>query len=181
MILFLDIIVFAVAVSLKGGWHKRFFTTKIDGTHLSFILIALYAWYMLPLGTAVMFTLGWMLISASMGEEAGAVGDYKAWWGDYEEAIYPPGHSEAGQRVFDRSYGIKKGIQYGLQTGSVMALSLGNWSMAIAGALFPVAYYLGSSLYYYLHRHHAWTYAEPVWGVFFGVAFYLSRIGFLDV
>ena len=114
-----------------------------------------------------------------MGEEAGAAGNHKYWWGDYKDAIYPPGHPDTkpggpNVRVFNRSYGIKKGIQYGMQGTSVMALSLMAWPILIAGALFPAAYFVGQSVKLAVTGKAGWNWSEWLWGGIIGLAYGVS-------
>ena len=117
-----------------------FFMASIESTH-----------------TALLCTFGFLFILVSMGEEAGAVGDYKGAWGPYIE------------KGFGRNYGIKKSIQYGVYGVGVIGIALGSFYPWLAGASFPLCYWIGSSFYRYIHGARSWTYAEPLWGAVLGL------------
>ena len=144
----------------------------VDGSVISLFLAFLFVAATQPsLTVAVLFAAAWTLLWSSMGEEAGSAGDYVEWWGKYKD------------KGFKRDYGIKKGIQYGCFAGAGMALSVGSWALWIAGALFPLCYYLGNSLYRYRHKgaKRGWAYSEPIWGSVVGLAYAFAKMGYLPV
>jgi len=172
--------------NLKSAWksknYKALFKTAfklpfvavakwfIDGSIISVFLVLVYTSAMLTdLSQSLLFTLSYFFVLMSMGEEAGAAGDYKGPWGDYIDA------------GFGRSYGIKKGIQYGAFAGGCMALTMASWCPWIAGALFPLAYYVGNSIYQLVNKTRSWEYSEFIWGAMLGVAFELARTGWLHI
>lgn len=146
-----------------------------DGSIMSLFLVMWYVGFTIgDAATTALFTAGWFTIMMSMGEEAGAAGDHKGPWGDYIEAV-----DATGKQLFSRTYGIKKGIQYGAFAGGIMALALGSWCPWIAGALFPLVYFGGSSLRMAATGKRGWSWAEPLWGLVFGIAYECARHGFL--
>lgn len=156
----------------------------LDGSVISLFIVFVYVAASQPsLTVAALFALSWCLIWMSMGEEAGAAGDYKEAWGDYMEAVYPASHSKAGQLMFGRSYGIKKGIQYGAFCGAGMALAMGSWCLWIAGALFPLCYFTGNSIQRFVSggAKRGWVYSEPLWGAVVGLGYGLAKHGLLPV
>lgn len=215
----INILVFALAVSVKGGLLGRIFknwkrlTDKLDkelkeanqviaslwdgGQYLKLLgavvlypFVAFAKWFVdgsiiswfiilgvtllqLPVEDALVFTLAYALIFQSMGEEAGAVGDYKGGWGDYVE--FPDN--------FGRSYGIKKAFQYGAVLGGALGLVMASWTLFIAGAAMPLVYFAGSSLRLWLkgEQKRGWAYSEPMWGAALGLAFVLAKHGYMAV
>lgn len=153
-------VVINAAHVVKEGVLKWFF----DGSIISVSLIAGTMLFSLPINEAMLFTAAYALILVSMGEEAGAVGDYKEGWGDYVEL---PDN-------FGRTYGIKKAIQYGAFAGGAMALVTASWCLWIAGALMPLVYFAGNSLYRYVKGGRGWEYSEPLWGAVLGLAYAAS-------
>lgn len=172
MIYTLSIIVFSCAVALKGGCLER---SPINGSILSVIVISFFAYFTTgDLNSAALCGLFWMLIRSSMGEEAGAAGDYKGAWGDYLDAKKPD-----GSLYFSRSYGIKKGIQYGCFFGAGISMALGSWCFWIAASTFPICYFIGSSIGLYFTGRRSWAFAEPIYGAVLGLGYALSLDGFL--
>jgi len=165
MILLISTLVFAAAVALKGGHLEKLGINLpvLNGFHLSLLLVGAYSFFMLPLFGAILFIAGFALLRMSMGEEAGAVGDYAGAWGEYID------------KGFGRSYGVKKAAQYGAFAGGFMALALGGaWPMWLAGVAMPAVYFVGNSLYRFKHGTSSWAYSEPLWGAALGIAFALS-------
>ena len=134
----------------------------IDGSNLSALILLFIGLFVFSeADTAIWFALAWWLfVITSIGEEAGAAGDYKQAWGPYIDYT----------EDFGRAYGIKKGAMLGLAGGGLMAAASGWWWFMLAGATFPAVYFLGSSLYRLIHKKGSWTYAEPLYGVPFGLA-----------
>lgn len=135
-------------------------------------------WYSIYLVTPGVFALAWLIaVTPSMGEEAGAAGRWGFWWGDYKDAIYPAGHEDAGKPVFDRMYGIKKGLQRGVWLGAPFTLVTGLPIFIYLGLLFPVLHLIGQQIHYVIHKVDGWKYAEPLIGgicIGVGVGFYLN-------
>jgi len=181
---------------IKNGWDtqdkskffelfllpfKAFAKWFMDGSVISLFLVFIYVAMNQDLTVAVPFALGWVLLWSSMGEEAGAAGDYKGAWGPYMTAsIEEPDRT---RYPFGRSYGIKKGIQYGCFAGGVMALSTGSWCILFAAATFPLCYYLGSSFLYWRTKgaERGWEYGELLWGGVIGLGYALATSGWLPV
>lgn len=143
-----------------------------------FIVFSYVAASQPSLSVALLCALSWCLIWSSMGEEAGAAGDYKGAWGEYVEARNPD-----GELAFNRSYGIKKGIQYGCFFGAGMSMAVGSWCIWIAAATFPLCYFLGSSLQRYISngKIRGWQYAEPIYGAVVGLWYALAISGYLPI
>lgn len=124
--------------------------------------------YVLASGSAVAFLAGvlaWLVaVAPSMGEEAGAVGGYKGAWGEYVTD------------GFGRSYGVKKAVQRGVFTGAVLALVFWHPAVLLAGATFPVAYFIGISIEQYRTKQAAasWHLAELIYGAAIGAGIAVS-------
>lgn len=177
----LSIPIFAIAYTLKGGQ----FPVKF-GKALSAGLIFAYA-----LQTPTDFEYGqiafagcmaaaWLLaVAPSMGEEAGAIGRYGHWWGDYKDAVYsstyPSWTKKSGMPVFDRLYGILKGVQRGAWMGAVFTVAgATTLSIPIMAIGFPLAHFIGQEIYYSIHKRDDWKYAEVLVGSLLGLSYFLS-------
>lgn len=163
---------------IPGFLLTAFVKWFMDGSVISMFIVFVYVAASQPsLTVAALFALSWCLIWMSMGEEAGAAGDYKGAWGEYITATVN------GKLAFGRSYGIKKGIQYGAFAGAGMALAIGSWTLWIAGAMFPLCYYLGNCFQVWVSggKHRGWQFSEPLWGAAVGLAYGLAHAGFLPV
>ena len=185
----LYILIFSALFMIKGGWLGRIKWWKsfddrlkepagskikdirnkvaswfIDGSNLSaLILLVVMAAIQPDFTVAVTFAVAWWIwIISSMGEKAGAVGDYKGGWGPYVDA-----------EEFKRRDGVKDAFIFGIAGGALMSAASGFWAFIIAGASFPVVYFLGSSLYLLIHKSRSWAYAEPLYGIPFGIIYYL--------
>lgn len=160
-------LIFAILGCIKGGSHWNIPKLKeldhgvlgflIDGTRLTTLIVTIWmVWAAGPVGFLI--GLAWFLgIASSMGEEAGASGTYKEWWGPYKN--------------FGRSYGIKKALQRGIYQGALLTLVTGYTPFIVAGATFPICYFVGQSLYTLIHNKNSTAYAEPVFYGVIGVAF----------
>lgn len=169
----MSIIIFSILYAIKGGWlwnipkAEKLKCWLTDGTQLSSILAGLYVGYCTDPIQGILFGLAWWVgVMVSMGEEAGSIGHYKGWWGGYKT------------RGFDRSYGIKKSIQRGIFLGSLLTIATNETLFIIAGATFPVCYFLGSSLHLLIEGKKStykdsWALAEPLYGAVIGIAVFL--------
>lgn len=189
----LSIPVFAIAYMLKGGWLGKiqgwddrvkelgFAGKLLGGKLLSGLLVFLFCaidsgdWLL-----ALMLTVAWFLaVSPSMGEEAGAIGRCRHWWGDYRDAVYLatfPAHKKAGMPVFDRSYGVLKGVQRGAWMGAVFTVAgATTLSIPIMALGFVAAHFIWQEIYYRIHKQDSWAYAEPMIGALIGLCYALSR------
>lgn len=179
MTIVLIITIFAALYAIKGGWHWRikfltvikdklpFIKWFVDGTQLSSFLAAVtVGLYTDPIAGALFGLAWWLGVMPSMGEEAGAVGRWGHAWGQYIRSIDP----KDGKPAFDRSYGIKKAIQRGVFLGALLTLVTGYTPFIIAGATFPIAYFIGTSFAYYVLKQDGWAPAEPLYGAFLGIA-----------
>jgi len=173
---------FAAAMRLKGGGHaqiRRWAAKKLgikfdekhnvigepnfwqagylavtDGSILSAFAVGFMAWHDFGFWVGLFFGAAWFLGNApSMGEIAGAIGGYKGNW-----------------RAEGRAWGWKQGAQRGIFTGSLLALATGNLLFIVAGAAFPLAYYIGVSIQQLISGKVAssWKYGEWFWGGVFG-------------
>lgn len=172
-------LVFAVAHSVKGGWLSKIPAVKqfedsgwlqgriTDGTLLSTTLLFLYGWINHDLLAGTALAACWIgVITSSMGEEAGAIGRWGHWWGDYKD------------RGFDRAYGVKKGIQRGCFNGAGFVLIGGSLVfIPVLSIGFVVAYWIGNEIYYRIHKTDSWEYAEPLYGLMIGWCYAQNHIG----
>lgn len=166
-------IFFPLMMMLKGGWLNKIEAYNawerkqhkvvqwfLDGTNASAILVGIFALTKLDPTMALLFGVAWWLyMMSSMGEEAGAVGDYNGGWGQYVE-----------NEDFGRRYGIKKAVTHGIAGGALLAAASDCWWFIIAGALFVPVYFIGSSVYLLIHKTRSWAYAEPIYGLAFAIA-----------
>lgn len=190
----ITVLAFSALYSIKGGWHWNIPGLKaldhgvvgfiLDGTRLSSILAAIYIGHHADMQTGLLFGLAWFIgVCMSMGEEAGAIGRWGSAWGPYlkwmpETTFYrvpKPLKPVLGRDVFPiqegQLYGWKKGLQRGVFLGALLTLATGYTPFILAGASFPVAYFLGSSLTYLItKRPKSWTCAEPIYGAIIGMA-----------
>ena len=178
--IYLSTFIFALLYAVKGGWlgkwppFKKFresriiFDKLLDGKVLTFVGAFLFGLYFFGLDQwyqALLLAGAWLLgVAPSMGEEAGAVGDYKGGWGDYVE------HSES----FGREYGIKKAIQRGVFTTAPMVLVTGNVPLLVAGASMPIVYFVGNCFSRYVMKEKGWAYSEVLYGAVIGLAFVMG-------
>lgn len=150
------------------GFAKWF----LDGSVISLFVVFFYIAGSQPsLEVALLCAAAWCLIWSSMGEEAGSAGDYTQWWGRYKDA------------GFKRSYGIKKGIQYGCFFGAGMSMAMGSWCIWIAAATFPLCYYAGNSVQRYISKGliGGWKYSEPLYGLILGIGYECAKQGYLPL
>ena len=104
---------------------------------------------------ALALPVAWLLaVAPSMGEEHGAIGDYKEWWGPYR------------LKQFGRDYGIKKGIQRGVFMGALFTLVTGFTPFILFSGLFVPLVWMGQSLNRLILKEPGWTLAEPLIGAF---------------
>lgn len=183
MSLFLCIIIFAAAYTIKGGSLGYIPVLKafqnsgwlqgriMDGKVLSTILVSSYAALSCPVEgmhafAVAVWTAGmWLLaVSPSMGEEAGAIGRMGHWWGPYKEL------------GFTRSYGVKKGLQRGVWTGAVFAMVFGHAYIfiPILGIGFVAAHFIGQDLCWRITKTEGWAWAEPLYGALIGLSIALA-------
>ncbi|AEP08881.1 putative membrane protein [Micavibrio aeruginosavorus ARL-13] len=120
-------------------------------------------WIMLSLLCAVAWALG---VSPRIKEECASVGGYRG-----HELFY-----------LDRMFWVKKAVQRGIFTAAPLAIVLATMiganpaPLLIAGATFPIVYFLGISIYQYRSNTVGigWGYAEPLYGLALGLGFGLS-------
>lgn len=183
----ISIIVFALAMMIKGGWLGRIpgwdaFTKKkrshwglqnvveavkawlLDGTQLSAVLIFLFMAAAQPdLSLAAIFSFcWWVIVLRSIGEEAGAVGDYKGGWGIF-----------INTKQFGRMLGIEAALGHGVMGGFLLALATGWEGFIISLGSFPLCYFIGNSLHQYFHKTTGWAYSEIIYGAVIGFSVFL--------
>lgn len=150
------------------GWNKireesLIFDVLLDGKVLSTVgAIILGAVGTGNVTDGVMIGLAWLIaVSPSMGEEHGAIGDYKG-------AL--PNYLERDMTVRGRKYDVKKGIQRGVFMGAAFALATGFTGFIVASLLFIPCVYIGQSLNRLILKVPGWTLAEPlIGGIVIGV------------
>jgi len=178
-------LIFAIAYAIKGGWigkiqgwdawrksQPKALSMILDGKFIAglivFVFILLSSFD--PIYSLVMLTAWLLAVSPSMGEEAGAIGRYGHWWGDYHDAVY----SDTSKPVFNRSYGVLKGVQRGVWMGAVFTVAGATaLSIPIMGLGFVAAHFIGQELYFRLHGRDSWAYSEPLVGALIGVCLFL--------
>jgi len=182
--IYVAVIIFAIAYAIKGGWigkiqgwdewrdSQPIAIQKITGGKF---ISALLVFVFLLLSSfdpvyAVVMLAAWLLaVSPSMGEEAGAIGRWGTWWGDYRVAVYP----NTDKFVFNRSYGVLKGVQRGVWMGAVFTVAGATaLSIPIMGLGFVAAHFAGQELYYRLHKRDSWAYSEPMIGALIGICLF---------
>lgn len=179
----LSIPVFAIAYMLKGGWlgkiqgwddlvQKLGFAGKLlGGKFLAGLVVFVFC--AITSGDWVYgltMLIAWVLaIPPSMGEEAGAIGRWGYWWGDYKDAVYPQGHIKAGMPVFNRSYGILKGVQRGAWIGAVFTVAGATvLSIPIMAIGFVAAHFIFQEIYFRINKIDSWAFVEPIIGSLLG-------------
>lgn len=146
--------------------YDAFLKWFFDGSIIGGVIVLVWAYFAgFHFWDIAAVALAWLCLLMSMGEEAGSIGDYKGWWGDYKDAV-----DAAGSPYFTRSYGIKKGIQYGAMAGAALALAIGSWLPLFAGAAMPLVYFAGNSLRLAVKGQRGWSWSEPLWGAVLGAA-----------
>lgn len=186
----IEALFFSVMYAIKGGWLGKFLPVDewsrrslfvdiaLEGAYLSGFLIFLFmliatatmagqhatgvpVYELGPVGLALGVALAWVIgVRVSLGEEAGAVGDYKGGWGPYID------------QGFGRLYGVKKALQRGIFMGALLTLATGYTPFIVAGASFPLVYFIGNSLGLLVLKERGWSLSEPLLGFVFGVAFH---------
>lgn len=153
---------FAVAVAVKGGWIGKFYSgvpSWVDN-HLPPVIIGAvtYAFTLDPF-IALRCILAAYVLKFSMGEEAGAV-------------INNVGNNQYIDNPddFGRDYGIKKAVQRGITDGAAFCLATWNPLFIFAGLTFVPIYWVMSKIKYKITGVNDWSWAEPVYGVAFGLA-----------
>lgn len=148
----------SLAIAIKGGWVGKFWRkcpSWVDN-HVPPVIILgaclfFFSWY-----TAILCGLATYIFKLSMGEEAGAVINNTR-----NEYIDTPD--------LGRSFGIKKAIQRGVMDGAAFSLALWNPLMILAGLFFVPTYWAMSKLKYKITGTNDWAWAEPVYGLIFGI------------
>lgn len=150
-------LLFAFAVANKGGWIGKFIKVPswVDN-HLHPPIIALVMLLFVPWYVAVLCGAAAYVFKLSMGEEAGAIINNTR-----NEYIDTPD--------LGRDFGIKKAVQRGITDGAAFSLALWNPLMIIAGLFFVPAYWGMSKLKHKLTGTNDWAWAEPVYGLIFGI------------
>lgn len=176
---------FAIVYSVKGGWHWRIPGLKrldhgiagwvIDGTQLSCILVAILVGFILsPFVGAFFGLMLWIGQNASMGEEGGAIGNYKEQYGPYLALKPEPVFWRLRGRTLLSTregviYGWKKGLQRGVWLGFPLTVFTGLTDFVLWGLAWPFLMYAGNSLNVVLNSgkknyKRGWHLAEPMIG-----------------
>lgn len=109
--------------------------------------------YTTDIAGSVLMVAAWLLaVSPSMGNEHGAIGDHKEWWGLYS------------LKNFGRTYGIKKSIQRGAWMGLVFMLLTPYTMVGWTSLLFVPCVFIGQCLNKIVLKQSGWTLAEPIVG-----------------
>ena len=176
------ILLFALAYALKGGvleQFKNYERVRESSRVLSVLLYSKFLSCIPVLIAGIIYSLEWWIplailaawliaIAPSMGEEHGAVGDYKGALDGYLKR----GISERG-----RSYDLKKAPQRGVWMGACFAVALWNPVFILTSLLFVPCIWIGQSLNYLILRERGWTLAEPLIGAFcIGLGFLMMGV-----
>lgn len=182
---FLSIIIFSISYLFKGGQFNNVLNKlpfALSGKLIAALIIFIFCsavtsdWV-----HGLIFCAAWVLaVSPSMGEEAGAIGRWGHWWGDYRDAVYsatyPAWTKKSGMPVFSRSYGVLKGVQRGAWMGAVFTVAgATTLSIPIMALGFPLAHFIGQELYFRIHKKDDWKYAEILVGALLGLCYVLSK------
>lgn len=145
------------------GWDKiREESSILNFTLSSKVLSTVGAIIIGAIGTGnvtqgVLIGLAWLVaVAPSMGEEHGAIGDYKG-------AL--PAYMERSITVRGRKYDVKKGIQRGVWMGAAFTLVTGYTGFIVASLLFVPCVWVGQSLNRIILKTSGWALAEPLIGV----------------
>lgn len=157
---------FALAYAIKGGsgnilenWNKVRNSNKIlerlmDGKVLSTIMVFVFAVIAFEGSEyyAVALPLAWLVaVAPSMGEEHGAIGDYKG-------AL--PGYLRQDQTHRGREYDVKKGLQRGVWMGAAMTLATGFVPFIWVSLLFVPVVFLGQCIDRLVMENPGWKITE---------------------
>lgn len=192
---FLCMIVFSIAYLVKGGQFNKYLDKLpklFGGKFFSALIIFIFCssvssdWI-----HGLIFCVAWLLaVTPSMGEEAGAIGRWRFWWGDYKDAVYSatfPAHKKAGMPVFDRRYGILKGMQRGAWMGAVFTVAGATSSYIVGETItisnvfpipimalgFPLAHFIGQEIYWRIHGTDNWKYSEAMVAFLLGLSYFI--------
>lgn len=148
--------------ALPEGFFRDALHKILDGGQLSaagFLLLCVFLGAGWPV--AMLGALGWWIGNKpSVGEIIGAIGGYKGTW-----------HEFTGEE--GKWWGWKEGLKRGVFTGAMIALGLGHVPFILAGALFPVAVWVGVSVvqFYTGKVASSWFLFEIIWGAALGACF----------
>lgn len=148
----------ALSVAIKGGWVGKFWRKCPNwfDNHVPPVLMVVACLFFFPWYIAVLCGLSTYIFKLSMGEEAGAIINNTR--NEYIDTL------ELG-----REFGIKKAVQRGVMDGAAFSLATWNPLMIFAGLFFVPTYWAMSKLKYKLTNVNDWAWAEPVYGVIFGL------------
>ena len=167
---------------IKGGGHGKIrreivdFAEMVHGRTLAKIIDRILDGKVLSsLGFAlVAFNpfagLGWLLgVAPSIGEEIGAIGGYRGHW-NYNDRDSWFLSKYVGFRNI-RVWGAVSGLLRGLFMGLCLAITTLNPWFILAGASFPLAYFIGVSIRQRYERLIAvdWHLGEWIYGLILGI------------
>lgn len=155
----IEIIAVSLLMRIKGGGHgfirnktKGLLHKALDGKILSTLGFFILCLFHYGFGVSILAAIAWLAgVAPSIGEQIGAVGGYKRAW-----------------RPEGMLWGWKSGMMRGTYQGALLALATGNTMFIIAGALFPLAYFIGVSLKQLIHDRDDWDYGEWIYGAILG-------------
>lgn len=173
--IFLLIVCVACLYAIKGGQHHSLSNRLdfLDGSYLSAFGFFLLCWA-ISAGNPFYAGLCWFVANVpSMGEQAGGIGGYKGNWDD-DEKPYP----DPAKRRKAAVTGWKTGLQRGVFTGALLCIGTGVIPFIYAGALFPVAYWIGISIEQWRTGQTvaSWRWAEWIYGGALGAALYMGSV-----
>lgn len=155
MIIFnlLKIAATALLMRIKGGGLGP---SPVSGRIISAGAFGLMCMVALDHMRGLLGGVGWWLGNKmSMGEIAGAIGGLRGNW-----------------RHEGAEWGWKQGLQRGIFTGALISVALWNPAFVVAGASFPLAYWMGITIEQLRTRTIAvnWYLGEIIFGAFLGGA-----------
>lgn len=153
----------ALAVAVKGGWVGKFWRKCPDwvDNHIPPVIMLTACLFFMPWYFALLTGLTCYIFKLSVGEEAGAI-------------INNTRNQYIDTPTLGREFGIKKGIQRGVMDGAAFSLALWNPVMIFAGLFFVPAYWSMSKLKYKITGVNDWAWAEPIYGLIFGIFIAIS-------
>lgn len=181
MIKFLaPILLSALFMRIKGGGPNvapLWFRARDGGIDSAFMVVILAGFY-INWWMALLFGLAyWAVNTMSMSEEVSAAGGYKGNWPDGRDSWF--GSKALTWIKNDRVWGWASGGLRGAFIGACLALCSWNPWFILAGASFPLCYYIGVSIRQFQTgqiepKDDAWAWGEWIWGGALGMPFLLQ-------
>lgn len=166
----------ALLMRVKGGGPDKApkWFRDLDGSIVSSFLFAGLCAFYFPWWQALLCGVAWFAGNApSIGEEIGAIGGYKGnWYSDRDSWI---GGKLVNWIKSDKAWGWASCFLRGIYFGLCLALPTLNPWFVLAGATFPLAYFIGVSIQQRIENtaRVGWPISEWLYGAIIGGAFYV--------